>query len=181
MRSFEAAPWTGALRAVSAISAVVLFGVTVALYKAIPRGTSAPFAEVFGTLLLGVPLLTLAVAVLFVVTGYRIEPGCLHVRRLLWTTQVRLEGLDRAWHDPTAMCKSLRLVGNGGLFSVTGWFWNSRLGRYRAFVTDHRRAVVLQCRSGVVVISPADPQALLAHLSKTVPGITPSFSSPARP
>jgi hypothetical protein len=102
-----------------------------------------------------VPLLIALIAVLFVVTAYELEGAELRIRRLLWATRVPLEGLTQAWHDPEAMTRSIRLWGNGGLYSVTGLFRNRRLGRYRAFVTDPARAVVFQLPKRTVVISPA--------------------------
>jgi hypothetical protein len=68
------------------------------------------------------------------------------------------------------MRRSLRLFGNGGLFSITGIFQNATLGRYRAFVTDPKQAVVLRYESRVVVLSPANPDELLGHLELVSPG-----------
>jgi len=134
-----------------------------------PHGTGAPFAETFGALLPLLPLAILAGGLLFVVRGYAFEDGGLVVERLLWQTPIGLGGLERAWHDPKAMCRSIRLFGNGGLFAVTGIFRNARLGNYRAFVTDPKKAVVLRFASRTVVISPADPRALLDHLRTVSP------------
>ncbi len=52
---------------------------------------------------------------------------------------------------------------NGG-YGWYGWFW--REGRWqRAYVTDKARAVRLFTSSGVVVVSPLDPGALLSALA----------------
>ena len=48
--------------------------------------------------------------------------------------------------------------GNGGLFSITGRFWNRKLGRYRALATDPSRAIVLRYPKRTIVITPHDPQ-----------------------
>ena len=53
---------------------------------------------------------------------------------------------------------SVRVFGNGGLFSITGRFWNRKLGWYRAYATDPSRAVVLRYPKRTVVITPHDPQ-----------------------
>ncbi len=164
VQRFEAAPWTATLQVVSAIGTIVLLGICYALYRTIPHGTRVPFAETFGTILLFMPPLILAVALLFVVRGYELDASALYVQRLLWRTRIPLDGLDRAWHDPSAMCRSLRVFGNGGLFSVTGLFQNTMLGSYRAFVTDPKQAVVLHFPSRVLVVSPAYPRAFLGHL-----------------
>ncbi len=120
-------------------------------------------------LVAAVPLLILVGGALTVVSGYRLEADGLSVERPLWTTRVSLAGLDRAWHDPSAVCRSIRLFGNGGLFSVTGWFRNPTLGRYRAFVTDPAKAVVLRSPARTLVVSPEDPIGFLAQVGMTFP------------
>ncbi len=170
MQRFQAAPWPASLKAVSTIGTLLIGGVGFALYRAIPHGTRTPFAEQFGTMLLAVPAAILLGALLFVVRGYEVDGADLAVDRLLWRTRVPLAGLARAWHDPSAMRRSLRVFGNGGLFAIAGVFQNRELGRYRAFVTDPKRAVVLRLASRTVVVSPADPPALLAQLATVCPG-----------
>ena len=171
MTRFPAASWPTCLKTTSWIATAVLGGATYALIKAIPRGTRVPFAETFGTYVAFVPLLIALTAVLFVVTAFEVDGTELRIRRLLWATRVPLAGLTRAWHDPEAMKRSIRLWGNGGLYAVTGLFQNRSLGRYRAFVTDPARAVVLKLPKRSVVISPADPAAFLQLLPVLLPGV----------
>lgn len=170
MQRFDAAPWPVSLKVVSTGATVVLLGVTYALSRAIPRGTRVPFAQTFGTFFVAVPAMILLGALLFVVRGYEVDSNGLYVERLLWSTRVGLDGLTRAWHDPSALRRSLRLFGNGGLFAITGVFQNKAIGRYRAFVTDPKLAVVLRYESRTVVVSPADPDGLLGHLTLVSPG-----------
>lgn len=56
-------------------------------------------------------------------------------------------------------------VGNGGLFSFTGWYRNKILGVYRAWVTDLRSTVILRFEKRAVVLSPADPNAFIRDLA----------------
>ena len=161
MRSFPAAPWSTSLKATSFAGSAILVAVGYAMAHAIPYGTRAPFAESFGMLIAWVPPLVGLLALLFVVRGYELAPGELRVRRLLWSTRLPLAGLREARADSGAMTGSLRLFGNGGLFSFTGLFQSRTLGRYRAFVTDPKHAVVLHTASRVIVVSPADPQAFV--------------------
>jgi hypothetical protein len=121
--------------------------------------------------LLVLPLVGVAISLLFLVTGYGIEERSLQVRRLIWTTVVPLDDLDRAWRDPRAMKGSIRVWGNGGLFSFSGLFQNRGLGRYRVFVTDPACAVVLSRPRGAVVISPADPEEFLRQIAFAFPGL----------
>jgi hypothetical protein len=159
------------LRVVSAIGTGVLAVAGVALFRTLPRGTSVPFAESFGRIMAAVPLLLLAGALLFIVVSYEVDAGTLRVRRLLWSTSISLDRLEGAWCDPSAMSVSLRIFGNGGLYSITGFFRNPTLGNYRAFVTDPKKAVVLRIASKVVVVSPAEPRAFLEQLLALVPGV----------
>ena len=55
------------------------------------------------------------------------------------------------------MNASLRTWGIGGVFSFSGHFVNT-LGRYRAFVTDPQRTVVLRLSRGILVVSPDRPE-----------------------
>ena len=157
------------MKTVSALAAVMLLGMTLALRHAVPRGTHAAFTESFGAALVYLPGLILAVAVLYMVRGYELRRDRLVVRRLLWNTEVALQGLERIGRDGQAMRRSIRVIGNGGLFSITGRFRSDALGSYRAFVTDPAQAVVMRAKSGVVVLSPADPDAFLAHARALFP------------
>jgi hypothetical protein len=67
--------------------------------------------------------------------------------------------LEAPWKtlDSTAMKGSIRIFGNGGLFSFSGSFRNRKLGSYRAYVTDVKNAVVIKLPSGVLVVSPDSP------------------------
>jgi len=161
MFDYAAAPWPKSLRWLSVIGTLALGIVGYFAWRAIPYGTRAPYAETVGTIVACVLPASLLGAALFVVRGYELSPGTLAVRRLLWSTRLGLTGLTGAWHDPDAMCRSMRLFGNGGLYAFTGLYRNRTLGRYRAFVTDPARAVVLKLPGRTVVISPGDPAAFL--------------------
>ncbi|MBI4914486.1 MAG: hypothetical protein HY825_01440 [Acidobacteria bacterium] len=139
------------------------------LLTKIPHGTKAPFAETFGTVMAFVPPLIALVAALFVVVAYDVDGTELGVQRLLWSTRIPLTGIAAAWHDPNAMKCSLRLFGNGGLYSITGLFRSKALGSYRAYVTDPGRAVVLRLPDRTVVVSPDDPGAFLEGLRAVFP------------
>lgn len=92
------------------------------------------------------------------IRGYVLTEREITVQRGMWNTRLPLAGLRSVAGDVEAMRGSLRLFGNGGLFSYTGEFWNSRLKRYRALATDPDRAVVLRYPKRTIVITPHDPQ-----------------------
>ncbi len=115
-------------------------------------------------LLLAVPF----VAALFTVRGYRLEGDFLHIRRLYWTTCIPLTGLMSATVERDAMRRSIRLCGNGGAFSFSGWWWSRRLGRYRVWVTDLKQTVVLRFPNRTIVISPDRPEEFAHEARATV-------------
>jgi hypothetical protein len=119
-------------------------------------------------------LLTVIPCALWTVRGYEIRPSTLLVRRLLWTTRVDLMGLKEARVEPGAMAWSLRLWGNEGLFAFVGWFQNKRLGKYRAWVTDRRRTVLLTFDKRKLVLSPHAPEEFVQALSSHLNGPQPS-------
>lgn len=87
------------------------------------------------------------------------------MHRLLWDTKLPRIGLESACVEPDALRRSIRTFGNGGAFSFTGFYWNKRLGSYRAFVTDLRRTVVLRYAKRRVVLSPDAPEEFVRDLA----------------
>jgi len=104
-------------------------------------------------------------AVPFVIRGYQITEDAILIRRLFWTTRLSRIGLKSAEVMPGALKGSLRLFGNGGAFSFTGWYWNKTLGNYRAFVTDQERPVVLRYSLKTIILSPGEPEEFVKNLS----------------
>lgn len=158
MRSFRA-PWGALLIGVSAFSSILLVGVSVILLYAFrSRGPEI----LFGIM----PLIILILTLPFMIRGYRLESGRLYVLRLLWATEVQLDGLKSVEVIPDAMRGSLRSFGNGGLFSFTGLYYSKARGKFRAWVTDLKKTVVLQFDGRAIVVSPDDPEAFAAELKK---------------
>jgi hypothetical protein len=91
------------------------------------------------------------------VRRYELGPGELRIQRLFWQTRWPLDPATRAIVRPHAMRGSWRTWGNGGVFAFSGHFSGSDLGRYRAFVTDPSRTVILETAQGIVVVSPERP------------------------
>lgn len=147
------APWSTSLIAMSSFTTLLLAGVAIA---------TAVYGHVAVAWLCGLILFGSAP---FTILGYRVTPRDIEVRRLFWTTRLPLAGLESAAFDPAAMNGSVRLFGNGGLFSFTGLFRSRSLGSYRAYVTDPRRAVVLRFPARTVVVSPADPRDFVQALT----------------
>lgn len=153
--TYHRAPWGGLLIGASIFVTLLCLGAGIALLvlSHSPLWVAA------------LPLLLVPASALFVVRGYRITPDAILVRRSFWNTRLPRAGLSSAVCEPNAMRGSLRTFGNGGAFSFTGWYWNRRLGAYRAFVTDLRRTVVLRYERQTVVLSPEDPEKFLRDLA----------------
>jgi hypothetical protein len=171
MQRFASASWPNALKVSSLLESVILVGVGIIAVKTIPYGTRNPFFQTFGPLVAFMPLAIALFAILFIVSGYELEPSRLRIRRLLWSTQIPLFGLHRIYADSIIMKHSIRVFGNGGFFSFTGLYQSRALGRYRAFVTDPKCSVALFLPTGVVVVSPADAELFVRSVRSQFPGI----------
>ena len=159
-RSEFRAPASRMLVVVTTLASAILIGIPILGLIVLPASVPG-FSRLLMT---AVPLLILLGALPFAVRGYAIQKGILRIQRPGWATRLVLGQLVSAEADPTAMSGSLRIAGNGGLFSFTGWFWSRRLGRYRAFVTDPARSVVLKFSDRTVVVSPDVPEEFVAAL-----------------
>ena len=81
-------------------------------------------------------------------------------------SKIALTDLVAAEVDSNAMAKSVRTFGNGGLFCFAGYFWNKKLGTYRAFATDLKRCVVLKFPNRTVVVTPDNPEEFVARIKE---------------
>jgi hypothetical protein len=153
------APWSRSLKTASRIAVFILLGIAVAGIVLIPA--RMPLFRVF---MVAVPACILVSALLFRVCGYSLTATALEVERPLWTTPFTLADLLSVAGDSDALQGSLRLFGNGGLFSFTGIFWNRRLGLFHAYGTDPGRAVVLKFRKRTIVITPDDTQRFIVRV-----------------
>jgi len=159
------APWSRSLIVMSVLTTVVCLGASAGAWLILaarhPPG-------VLGSAVL-LPLVILFGAALFTIRGYSIASDCILVHRLLWSTRLPRAGLESAQVEPGTMRWSLRTFGNGGGFSITGFYYNKRLGSYRAYVTDPRRLVVLRYANRRVVLSPATPEDFVHDLALAKP------------
>lgn len=132
------APWGRALIVISSLSSLLCLGIAAGF--ALSRDPRLHWPALL-------PLVVVAVCALFTVRGYVVTADALLVRRLLWNTRLPWTGaaaLQSVQAEPDAMRGSIRLWGNGGMYSFTGLFRSKALGSYRAFVMDRHRTVVLR-------------------------------------
>lgn len=166
MQRFAAAPWPTSLKALSGVGTILLLAVWYGAAQGVPARGAAHWV---GTFMTWLPPALLLGALLFTVRGYEVGAGELRVRRLLWSTVIPLEGTVRAWQDPKAIRRSLKVFGNGGLYAFTGVYRSKSLGRYRLFATDPAMAVVVQLPGRTVVVTPELPHAFVHSLSQAAP------------
>jgi hypothetical protein len=153
------APWSRSVRLATATSIAVLLGVLMAGLLAAPRLLPWRVAAV------SLPLVVVLGALPFMVRGYVLTESHIEVQRLGWSTVLPLAGLVAVTGEPEGLRGSLRLFGNGGLFAISGWFWNRRIGRFRAYATDPGRVVLLKYRDGrKVVVTPHDVQHFIVRV-----------------
>lgn len=157
------APWGKTLTIVSILT-TVLCGSAAFLPRLIPSlEQSGPTLN----WLLWLPALFIPACAWFMVLGYSITPDAILIRRPFRVTRLPHAGLQSAEPEPNAMRGSIRTFGNGGFYSITGWYWSKSLKAYRAFVTDLNRTVVLRYRDRTVVISPDNPEEFARELTAT--------------
>jgi hypothetical protein len=161
------APWSSMLIGVSAVATAICL-----LAGTLSFGRMPPLLEWIPWLILLAPLL----AIPFIVTGYSLRDGMLLIHRPGWDYKVPLADFVSAEFAPRVTAGSIRLFGNGGMYSFTGLYRNSRLGNYRAFWNDQRRTVVLTFRKRKLVISPEFPEAFVAEILAVPP---PPLATPA--
>lgn len=158
------------LKIISALGTLCLVGGWVAAYRAIPV-TATGFTYYFGfAISLAFPALIVG-SLLYIVKGYTISSTTLAIHRLFWTTRIPLNGLEHVFCSP-AICKgSIRIVGNAGLFSFTGLYYNVSIGKFRLFATDLASAIVMVRSERTIVITPENPQEVIQHIYRLFPAI----------
>jgi hypothetical protein len=163
------APWSRSLRLTTAVSVAVLSAVMLAGLLIGPRQLL-----LWQLAMVGVPLVVLLGALPFMVRGYVLTEMHIEVRRWGWRTVLPLTGLVAVTGEPQGLRGSLRLFGNGGLFGISGWFWNRRIGRFRAYATDPERVVLLRYSDGKkVIVTPHDVQHFIVR-ARTLANINPA-------
>jgi hypothetical protein len=152
---FPAAPLERNARVVTAVTALLAVLLPLALLLAQPRGRGL-------LVLVASPALLVALVALPMVlspSGYAVGSGDLAVlRRGTRPLLFPLGSLLAA--RPTAMPRSLRMLGSGGMFGWWGRFANRDWGRFKAYATDRRRGVLLEWPGFKLFVSPEDPDAL---------------------
>ncbi len=153
-----AAPWGALLSVMTGLATLILVGVPLLISFSTP-----PAGPLQWIIAIALPAILIA-SVFFIIRGYTLTADALLVERPGWHYTIPLANLVAVEADPRAMSGSIRAFGNGGLFCFAGAYRNKRLGPYRVFATDPRRAVVLRFTNRTIVITPDDPAAFVAQV-----------------
>lgn len=109
------------------------------------------------------PLCTLVLCALFAVRGYEIQDGAVYVVRPIGKLRIT-DQVQSVLSDDQVMAGATRTWGNGGLFSISGWFNLPHYGRARLWVTDTSKLVVIKGPDVTAVVSPARREEFLDAL-----------------
>lgn len=151
MKTTFNAPWGSSLKWISALATLLL----IALSTLLPVPPDMQVA--WWTVRLFAPALILGSA-LFTVRSYEIRDGVLWVQRLLWKTRIPIGSLNAVEFRPGRFGWAIRLFGNGGLYSFSGWYYQKPL-LFRALATRISDAVILKFSDRhPVVVTPNEPE-----------------------
>lgn len=162
MSEFALAPLDRTTRVVTVVALAIVLGAMGATALTAQDTAGRAVATVLG------PLVIL-LAWGFAPATLRVHGQVLEVRRRLWGAK-RFTVTGPA-HRPQWRLGigTVRKLGSGGLFGWYGAFWKPGLGSFHAYLTDRANAVLCETAEGPVVVSPADPDALLAALAEVSP------------
>lgn len=159
MKNYKA-PWSTTLIVSTLLASVLCVGLSVALPYLPQHDSGSRLVAIVRWL----PLAIVPLCALFAIRGYRVTETEVEVRRVFWSRRIRRSDLRSARFVPGAMSRSVRICGNGGFFSFSGFFRSETLGTFRAYATDLSRTVVLRTEKKTYVLSPDEPEAFVRQL-----------------
>ena len=160
----------GTTRLVTALL-VALWLVTCALFLGLglltgwPPTFKAVAATVCSLTTVGV-LVVLGVGYCGAPRAFSVSGVAVTVHRLAGPVPIPLEGITAARRmQPGELRGAVRLMGNGGLFAVTGRFRAPLLGELRLYLTHMDDAVIVDAGERLL-LSPADPEAFIQQVQR---------------
>jgi len=98
------------------------------------------------------------------VTGYQVRADRITISRMASDVDIPIRDIESIEFDPDGMKRSLKVFGNGGVFGFYGKFWNRKYGKYRAFVTDLKKVVVIRTGENIFMLSPEEPEKFIEKI-----------------
>jgi Bacterial PH domain len=161
---FKAAPVSGQIKMLSAFGIFVLLGGAWIFYAAIQEKLSSGTALALITCQCALVIGLLIWSIASIIKGYEVTAERVMVVRLFGRKEIISSPIVSVKLDPAGMDKSVRKLGIGGIFSITGLFYNATLGDFQAYVTDASKAVVIKTEDHTVVVSPEMESAFVTCL-----------------
>lgn len=100
-------------------------------------------------------------SLLFRIRYYEVTPDQVVIYGTGWKRSLARRDIIRAERLKNAFQGAWRIFGNGGIWCVSGRFKSRDLGKFRAYVSDPKRVVLIVLRDDVILISPSDPNRFL--------------------
>jgi hypothetical protein len=105
-------------------------------------------------------LIILFFTILFAPIRYSISPGEIIVHRLGPNIVIPIKNIISVMRvdEEDFYFSTLRMFGSGGFFGYYGWFWNNKLGMYKAYGTNKYNAVLIKIAGNKkILVSPDRP------------------------
>ena len=150
----------------TAVFVLLLIASIAYMVRIVALGTSYIAAAAYIVLLLAVLL-----SCFFLYPQYIIaDDEGIGVHTLLRTVRIPYENIERIERAPEnflSNTNSLRLFGIGGVLGYIGFFSTKGIGRYRAYVTDRKKAFLIYRRKGCpIAISVSEPDEFMPYYLK---------------
>ena len=156
-------PWGMEVKVMTIGGTFVCLGLPFWFQQRSPPQTDPPAAG-----LLYAPVLMWLLCYLGSIRGYFLTGDTLFIHRLIWSTRIPPEGLVSIDTRTNPFRSTVGLVGNPGIFGICGFFYNRKVGRFRAWVTSKSDTCVLRFAHRAIAISPGQQRRFLTELLKLV-------------
>ena len=163
IRRFRA-PWSVYVWIITIAVLLVVVVVFCGVLKAICTGDlQNRHTQVWLFLVVIIPLLVLALVVLFAPIKYTITNSEIIVNRLGPNLYLHLKNVEEIRQlDKNELGFAFRLFGSGGFLGVFGLFYTSRLGVFNAYITNGDTLVFIKYKNGKkFLLSPEKPEKFL--------------------
>jgi hypothetical protein len=150
------APWGLRLIVITAAASILFVGIVGVL--------SRRLAGLGRVIVVGLIMTLIAAMISTTVVTYQLNDEAITIQQVGSEIAIPLQSLRSVNAVPNAMDGSRRTNGNGGIFSITGYYNSDSLGSYRAYVTDPVRTVVMRTSRGTVVLSPDRPAEFVSRV-----------------
>lgn len=153
---FQSAPWSDGERILVILLSVLFFSVGVAMLVLLFVGSVK--SEAIKAVLVGDSILAIVFGLMWFcvrIRELRFENDTLVVVMPLSRRRIPLTGLESIERHELGFQKSaVRVFGYSSISTLIGVFWSKQMGRFTAYVSNRKNAVLLRWAGRCVVVSP---------------------------